>query len=43
MHKKQATFPTMLSRSFRKMADKTVQMTTDSAPKGVTRMASVKA
>lgn len=43
MHKKQATLPTMLSRSFKKMADRTVVMTTDSAPSGVTRMASVKA
>ena len=43
MHRKQATLPTTLSRSLRKMADKTVVMTTDRAPRGVTRMASVKA
>jgi hypothetical protein len=43
MHKKQETLPTMLKRSLRKMAERIVVMTTDSAPSGVTRIASVKA
>lgn len=43
IQRKQATLPTRLRRSFRKMADRTVVMTTDSAPSGVTKMASVKA
>jgi len=43
MHRKHATLPTMLSLSLRKMADSIVVMTTDRAPRGVTRMASVKA
>lgn len=43
IHRKQATLPTMLRRSLRKMADRTVVMTTERAPSGVTKMASVKA
>lgn len=43
MHRKQATLPTMLSLSFKNIADNTVAMTTDSAPSGVTRIASVNA
>lgn len=43
MHRKHATLPTILRRSFKKMADRTVVITTDSAPRGVTRMASTKA
>jgi hypothetical protein len=43
MHRKHPTFPTMLNRSFRKIADRIVVITTDSAPNGVTRIASTKA
>jgi len=43
MHKKHPTFPTILKRSFRKIADRIVVMTTDKAPRGVTRIASTKA
>lgn len=40
IHENQATLPTMLNHSLRNMADRTLVMTTDSAPIGVTRMAS---
>ena len=40
---KHPILPTKLNRSFRKMADRMVVMTTDNAPKGVTKMASTKA
>lgn len=43
IHEKQPTLPTKLSRSFRKIADKIVVITTDSAPSGVTKIASTKA
>jgi hypothetical protein len=43
MHRKHPTFPTILNRSFRNIADRTVVMTTDKAPNGVTRIASTKA
>lgn len=43
MQTKHPVFPTKLSRSFKKMADKMVVITTDSAPNGVTRMASTNA
>ena len=43
MQLKQPTLPTKLRRSFRKIPDRIAQITTESAPMGVTRMASVKA
>lgn len=43
MQRKHETLPTMLRRSLRKMAERTVVMTTERAPSGVTRIASVKA
>ena len=43
MQLKQPTFPTKLKRSFKNMVDSIAHMTTERAPMGVTRMASVKA
>lgn len=43
MHMPHPILPTKDSRSFRKIAERMVVMTTDKAPRGVTRMASVKA
>ena len=43
MQLKHPTLPTKLSRSLRNMEERMAQMTTDRAPMGVTRMASVKA
>ena len=43
IHMKHPTFPTKLSRSFRKIADRMVVITTERAPRGVTRIASTKA
>ena len=43
MQLKHPTLPTKLRRSFRKIADKMVVMTTERAPRGVTRMASTNA
>ena len=43
MQLKQPTLPTKLRRSLRKMEERMAQMTTERAPMGVTRIASVKA
>lgn len=43
MQRKQATLPIKLSLSFKKKAESTVAITTDIAPRDVTRIASVKA
>jgi len=43
MQLKQPTFPTKLKRSFKNIVDSIAHMTTERAPMGVTRMASVKA
>ena len=43
MHRKQAILPIMLRRSLRKIAERIAVTTTVTAPRGVTRMASVKA
>jgi len=43
MQLKQPTFPTKLKRSFKNIVDSIAQITTERAPMGVTRIASVKA